>query len=146
MKRLFLTLLVLVLICGVLAACGGNDTEAVTTVSTPVSSEPVGTEGQLPEGTLSAEGVFSAERLEDIVTLTVSSPEDAGGTVSIVLLYDLAALHTWKDSQKTSLVNLGEVTLDGEGKGSLLLSCEGVSGSFYAVVTAPSGCYIGEVS
>lgn len=147
-----------VLICAVLlAVCilggckdgtepGSTENDAVTTA--PVSGSETSPAGTAPAGTLpalSADGVLECQKSGDTLTVTVTLPECAGQEVSLLTLSDPQYQYTWSENPD-ALSDIGQITLDGQGKGSLTLKLKSESDPVYVILTAADGSYTAEVN
>ncbi len=144
MKKILIcaVLLSLCVVSGCKSKTEPDGTEAVTTTAS-VSVSETAPAGTLP--TLPADGALSCERSGDTVTVTVTLTECAGQEVSLLALSDSQYQYTWPDNPD-ALSDIGQITLDGQGKGSLVLKLKNETDPVCIILTASSGSYISEVN
>lgn len=128
-----------------LGGCGNDSVSAdLTTVSVENTKVP-GTEQSKQPEQLPAEGVLSCERTENTVRVSVTLAKHAGEEVTLLALCDPAYQYTWWENPDACLSDLGQLSLDDQGKGVLELRLQSNANPVYILLTAPDGYYVVEV-
>lgn len=140
-----------ILICAVLLALcvlggckdkrepSGTETDTVTTSASISATSPAGTTPA------PADGVLECRKDGDRVTVSVTLSECAGQEVSLLALTDRQYQYTWQDHPDATH-DIGQITLDGQGKGSLVLKLKNADDPVCVILTAAGGSYIAEVN
>lgn len=144
-----------ILICTLLlAACmlagcksktqpGSTETDVLTSTA-PVSLSETSPAGTTPIPTLPADGVLSCQRSGDTLLVNVTLPECAGGEVSLLALSDPQYQYSWSENPD-ALLDIGQITLDSQGNGTLTLKLKSATEPVCVILTAASGSYTMEV-
>lgn len=124
---------------------GGTETDALTTTAPVSQSTPAGTDpGDTHPETKPADGVLNCQRSGDTLTVTITLTECAGQEVSILALTDRQYQYTWSENPDATH-DIGQITLDSQGRGSLTLKPKSADDPVCVILTASSGSYIVEV-
>ena len=146
MKRAILLLLA-ALTAGALMGCSSESADTTTTTaSSPSLATPAPNENEEPSALLSAEGVLTCSRDKDAVTVKVTLADAAGEEISLIALTDPAYRLKWWENDHAALSDLGQLSLDASGKGTLTLHLKENTTSFCLILTAPCGTYLLEVN
>ena len=93
---------------------------------------------------LPAGDVAEITRNGDKLTVNVKLPADAGSEISLLALTYRPYIENWSANGE-ALLGIGQIKLDGNGRGSLTIALKDNASDFIVVINAPSGRYIAEV-
>ncbi len=139
MKKIFVSICIcalLLIVCGVLCGCKGKDKPQNTTAATTENEKPMA---------IPADGIMSCTKSGEGVTVNITLSECAGKKVSLVAISDPQYQYTWFENADICLSDIGQISLDKDGKGTLVLKLKGENEPAYIILTAESGSYIEKV-
>lgn len=147
MKRKISLFLMLVFVL-LLASCDKTIQDTPSAVPTGISQEPtaIPTTDTLPtpSATVTEEGGLSfAKHTKQGSTLTVEvvGNKKTDSQLGVVLLTSEKYLETWKDNPE-ALIDIGQITLDDDGKGSITLMLSKEDAEYVICITHSGGNYI----
>lgn len=125
-----------------LVGCNQQEAEPTATEPTPPA---VTTMHEVVDPLLPAEDVLSYTKEGSAVTVNVTLAKAAGCQASLILLTDPAYRLSWWDNADACLSDLGQLSLDETGSGTVTLQMKEGASSFCIILTTPVGAYLLEV-
>ena len=118
-----------------LAGCKSKNTPVQSTTA-PVATTTTTT---ISTDNLPAEGVLSCQKDGTTIAIRVTLAECANEEVSLLVLSDLSYQYTWWENPDACLSDLGQLTLDAKGEGSIELKLKSSEQPVYLLLTTSAG-------
>lgn len=143
MKKIIVTLLLLLLALSLLAGCTKKQSTTDSSLSTPdgQTSLSESESGSDETSNFPSDGKLTVTKEGTSVKGTLSIPSMSGRICSLLLLPDLSYQFSWGEQPQERLCDLAEITLDEKGDGTFTLNTNGFDGSVYLVVTTDDGAF-----
>lgn len=122
MKKLLTILLLATLV--VIPSCNGDKQGSQTTTGAVTTNPTV-------------EKDIEVTRIGETGELKLHLPEEAGNTLTVLVISDLSIENEWKDHPE-SVADIGEITLDKNGRATTSLSLA-IDGKLHLILTGKSG-------
>lgn len=146
MKKICLIIFMVLIVTALLISC---KTPPESTAETPVDS-PALTEATPTSQPTTLDATDSFEfgdvkfiRSGDVLTVSLSNEELPNQEVSVLVLTDEKHLENWQETDG-ALINIGQISLDEKGSGSVTLNVSGDNNDFVIYVFGQNGQYIKE--
>lgn len=135
--------LVFILVFTLTQCAQDKNNEQDSTTTTTVNQSVQDTQ---PPPLLSGDEVMTCKKEGNLLQIGIDLPSGAGCEASLIAISDPEYRFGWSDNPETVLSDIAQITLDGDGKGSVTLVLKAENAKAYVILTCSDNSYMIEIA